>query len=175
MPAIWRMKAWFIGLIVFLADFGTILGLRVLLEHKLYFSRWKAYWLGDSIFLPLYAAFAATAFNHAVPKGKWYTSTWYHLLFLPLGMLISVLWQYSEIKAGHISPEVNALPSEMWHTTIRGVGIWFIGQSFLALIFGPKKTKWAFRLALLSLGGYVLTFIFDAIWTDHSAVTLDNR
>jgi hypothetical protein len=55
----WGLPPWAVAAVVFAIDFGAILGIRVVVERRLYVRQWWTFRYGDSVYLPLYGAFVA--------------------------------------------------------------------------------------------------------------------
>lgn len=150
------------GLIYLIGTLGFTLGLRVIFEGGLYWTRWKAFKVGDFA-LSLFALFAGIALQdyqrHIVvldhPAWIW---------VVVLGTALFVLNMEFDAVEKRFRPIKNArLPSQMWHSAMFIVfAAWIVDAlpPLISIAFaGFSPMVW---LAFLSLGFYAVTlFILD--------------
>ncbi len=162
MLPVWRWRPVSVGLLVFALDFGAIMFIRIVIENQLYLSRWWSFRVGDSVFLPLYAAFAAVIINRQADRLSGLAARpWYHVFLLVFGVVLSILIEVDAIHAGR-DPRITWLPSQLWHTAIFGLVFYLVFWSFTAIL-QVRAPKWAFITALVFLLGYFATITYDIV------------
>ena len=172
---VWKWSPILLGFVALLVTYGIIQGIRRFWPGEEWtWSRWWSYKYGD-LFIAGYVVLAAICFHHNWPNG-WYTILPFHIMLFAVGMAITFGIQLNELNSGHMTREVFNLPSEWYHTFMRGFLIYFVAQSATTLVFGSRQPAWAFVLALLCLLSYVGMFVYDSSsGQDHTTVTRGNR
>jgi hypothetical protein len=149
------------GLGVFFLSFGAITLIRVLVEGHLYFGRWLAFNLGDSIFLPLYGFFVAFVLRDKPIRGfqgRW----WWFILLVAVGLSVSIVLEIQAHSAGR-DPQIAWLPSQLYHTlVVLPVLSAFVIWTALVIITQHRTPVWAVLACAISLAGWVGTSVYDS-------------
>jgi hypothetical protein len=172
----WKLLPLVHGLLGLLVTIVAIQAIRKFWPGEEYtWSRWWSYKVGDW-FIAGYLVFATVVIQHDWDEG-WYSEPWFHLLWVAIGAAITIGIQYNEISSGHMAREVWTLPSEWYHTFMRGFLIYYVGQSGFTVLFGThREPAWAFWGAVICVAVYFATFVIvDTFITDKSPVTRGNR
>ncbi len=64
MLSIWKWHPLVVASFTFAVDFGAIVLIRIITKRNSLLPRWWTFKVGDSVFLPAYAGFAAVIIHH---------------------------------------------------------------------------------------------------------------
>lgn len=152
----------------FFFTIGMMTLIRVILEHELYFSRWTAFWLGDTIAIPLFAYFASYGLQEYHSAERWYDSKEILYVLALCGVLIGLaLFNGAVNNRGVTWRYLLERPSELYHTFV----IWplltaMVAKSIFLLIAtrSTERSQFALKGVACAILLYVGFLVYDAKW-----------
>lgn len=151
----WKWHPLVMGFSVLLITFGGVMTARILLEGHFYLSPWPAFYLGDTIFLPMYTVCATIVIHHLKPSNAFYTRAWWHYGVLTSGYLLSIGLEVRAVILNLHTLSASFLPSQLYHTLMFGLVDYLIVSS-LPAVFASHKPLWAIIIGLLALIAYLI-------------------
>jgi hypothetical protein len=164
---IWGWHPAGVGFFVFCVDFGVIMAIRRIFEGGFYWSRWWSFRVGDTIGLPVYAAFATVVMRDMDPSVGFYTWRWVHGLVLGAGFALSLGTNYMDVRSGMYTLRHQLIPSKLYHTFIFGVMFYWMATA-LPAVADSHSPAWAMGLSLSGLVVYVSAYLFDTLCVDRT-------
>lgn len=159
LPPVYRFRPWQAAMAIFGLTWGATTAIRVLIERHLYFTRWFAFNIGDTVFLPLFAYFTSKSLQGYEETDRFYDKKWWKNSLVGIGAFATIVHQLVAFRLGDQSLEGLKKPSEWWHTSVIVIGLTWLGSSVFQLWNAPKS--WAKSLAFLSFAGYIGTWVAD--------------
>jgi len=149
------------ALIVFAIDFGAIC-LLMCLEGMAPQNRtlYKAMLLGDSIFLPLYAAAVVMILEGSSELSGFYTASWWHWSLLLLGFIVSIAMEVGAVKGGQYTMSQELSPSKLWHTFIFGIIFYWLASTIIPVVV-VHRSAGGMLLLVISIVGFVYANCLD--------------
>lgn len=145
-------------------DFGVLAFSWWALERVWYRQYFRSNLIGDTIGLPAIAGFTTVILTH-LPNRRiqaWYTTTWWYLGVLGVGVVIIAAVTYMELHTGNFNWKQEVSPSKAWHTLAWPAFFWILvapAPAALAL----ADPLWPFLGVIVGIG----------IWTETLMVDLD--
>lgn len=164
----WTRNPFAIAVFVFAFDFGILLAIRNW-ERGSLFVPWdnRTFAIGDSIFLPAYAGFAAMSLRSDPPVSALFRSKRWHLAVIAAGIALAVGLDLIAVGAGHTSVFAQFRPSKAYHTAIVPV-LFYLLVSVLPLHL-TRRSK-AGTLALLALSCYLAISLVEIHYMARTSV-----
>ncbi len=161
------MPAW-AAFFSFFFTFGMMTLIRVIFEHELYFSRWTAFWLGDTIAIPLFTYYASYGLQEYQKSDRWYDSKEFLLVLAFCGVTIGLALFNGAVQSRGVSWRyLIEKPSELYHTFV----IWpllttMVAKSILLLIAtrSTERSQFALKGVVCAILLYVGFLVYDAKW-----------
>ena len=157
--AVWHWHPLAVAAFVLVIDFGVLLALRIF-ERGAFYLPWgnKTFLIGDTVFLPLYAAFTAMVVRHGAPPQNIYHRRWWHVAVLGTGIGLALLMDLMTVAEGHVSIFARFQLSKTYHACVFAI-LFYLLVSVLPL-HRPGRS-WVAAAALLALAGYLSIALFE--------------
>jgi len=162
----WKWHPLVTGFLVLLITFGGVITARILLEGHFYLSPWPAFYLGDTLCLPMYTVCTTIVIRNLKPSNAFYTKGWWHYGVLILGYFLIIGLEVRAVIINLHSLGASFLPSQFYHTLIFGL-VNYVVVSSLPAVIASRKPLWATIIALLALIAY-LSLVGFGISTESS-------
>ncbi len=161
---------WFAVIMTIIADFGIICALM----HAEGVPPWerrhyKTFLWNDTVFIPLYMGVAVVVLSDHSGFSGWYTSTWWHVLLLALGFVISFALEVGALKSGQYTMSQELSPSKLWHSFIFGIVFYWLASSIIPVVLAVGTLQPAshailmFALLTVSIVGFGFNMFRDAM------------
>lgn len=158
---LWDHGPIFAALAAFAIDFGIICCL-MLIENIPPWKRdlYRAFLIGDSIFLPLYCGMVAVVLKDASVVHGFYTETWWHISWLAFFAGLSIVMEVLAVLNGQYTIWEELSPSKLYHTIIFPiVGYWI--ASTLIPVFMVASPHWAMGWLCFAIIGFIVSNLMD--------------
>jgi hypothetical protein len=155
---------WQIFMVTLILDWGIFHILKWLDPPRRKSVHWWTNVYGD-IFLPIGIASSTVILRNFSHAESWYSSRLWNWVVLILGAFTVFLVEFVVVfklqrrKTRH--QELS--PSNLWHALIF-VPMFYVSVIPLIPMFVTHHPGWAFFLAIIGYGGWLLTLIHDNIW-----------
>ncbi len=161
------MPAW-AAFFAFFFTIGMMTLIRVIFEHELYLSRWTAFWLGDTIAIPLFAYFASYGLGEYHSTRRWYDSKEFMLILALCGVLVGLALFNGAVQNRGVSWRyLIEKPSELYHTFVVWPFLTFLIIKSVVLLIATRSTErsqFALKGVVCAILLYVGFLVYDAIW-----------
>ncbi len=159
---IWYWSPTLVAFFIFFITAGGILLIRLMIEGRVYISRWWTFRFGDGIFLPLYGYFMAQMIQSTPPPALYLQPKW-HISCLVLGYLFMFITESLHHKHQTFKRYKSTLPSHFYHSLIFGIIFYLVVSTFPYLSF----TSYGPSFALL---GYAVCAYKDFVIHRHRPI-----
>lgn len=157
--AVWHWHPLAVAAFVLVIDFGVLLALRIF-ERGAFYLPWgnKTFLIGDSVFLPLYAAFTAMVVRRGAAPQNLYHRRWWHFAVLGAGIALALLMDLMTVTEGHVSIFARFQLSKTYHTLVFAI-LFYLLVSVLPL-HRPRRS-WMAAAACVALAAYLSIAMFE--------------